>query len=434
MVAIFQKKCIWLFLLCAFQVNCIYGQLYFETVGGIYPYNVCTCTLDPIVSPVGSNAIAIALNNNPYYLAGIDVFEYNLVTGISTLVGSVPNGGNNMVVDANGIIYVIGADGMGSGLSSINPITGITTDLGYFPGDYLPIGDLFIYGGELYCTMFQNSSDSYIVKIPGNDPTAAFNLFPITNGGGYGTASFILNGVETVFIDGYDGSGNQGLYTVDMATGTFDLICPNTTIYDLGSKTGASFPACCENYAGSFVQDSLLTACKNQPITLTHQNDQVLNGGSVLRFVLVSDSLAVPASVLAVSPTPSFNFNPATMTTGTTYFVAAVAAPLVNGAIDWGNVCFDIGYFVPVKWNALPAVAFEANNAPFCNNGSPLAITANFSGSPPFTLAYNVSGIGSFTQSYPGMSGVLEFTPPADFSGPIVVQATSLLDINCVCN
>lgn len=82
--------------------------------------------------------------------------------------------------------------------------------------------------------------------------------------------------------------------------------------------------------------------CINQPATLPHLGDEVPDGNDLLQFILFSDPTDTLGSIIAISNTPTFTFNPATMQTGVTYYVAAIAGNNVGGNVDFNDPCFDI--------------------------------------------------------------------------------------------
>jgi hypothetical protein len=142
----FKKYFLLLILSLILGNNQAVAQLYIETVGGVFPLNICNCTVGAPVVTVGSAAISIVPNQNPYYLANEELLELNLATGISTVVASsVLNQGNSMVTATNGIVYILGGNASGTTglLTAINPSTGVVTNIGELPTGFFPTGDLF---------------------------------------------------------------------------------------------------------------------------------------------------------------------------------------------------------------------------------------------------------------------------------------------------
>jgi hypothetical protein len=433
-----SKQFILMLLTLILSSNRLTAQLYVETVGGVFPLNICDCTFGTPVLTVGTSAISVASDLSLYYLANDELLELSLLTGTSTVVAPVLNPANSMVTATNGIVYVLGVNpltGTNGLLTSINPITGIVTTIGTLPSGYLPSGDLFFYNGNLYATIEFNGINA-IAQIPVLNPSATTIIFNTPNMFGFqGAASLFVNGVETVYVAAYDINTNtEGIFQLNMVTGMATLVCPAMQVFDMGSLTGSSFAGCCTNFAGTFAQTSLVTACQNQPINLIHNNDQQLANGSSLTFILSADSNAtLPSGVIQISNTPSFSFNAATMTTNTTYYVAAVAAPLINGVPNWNNMCLDISAFVPVQWQPVPSVSFSVANPSLCA-GTCKTLIANFVGTPPFNLSYSTPN-GTVSQVFSSNTGTFQVcapvgSPPASF----LVQALSLTDAFCTCN
>ncbi|MCC7318239.1 MAG: hypothetical protein IT219_06865, partial [Bacteroidales bacterium] len=151
----------------------------------------------------------------------------------------------------------------------------------------------------------------------------------------------------------------------------------------------------------------------------------------LLQYVLYTDPANPLTSALATSATPTFTFNPATMTFGTTYYITAVAGNNLNGNVDPTDPCLDFSNVVVVVWNPEPTVALTATTD-FCA-GTCTDVDAVFTGTPPFTLDY-LTPWGNFTQVFATTTATFQVCAPAGTSGVINVLATSLSDANCSCN
>jgi hypothetical protein len=424
------------FCTCSFVRS--HAQLYLEAVGGITPYDICNCAISGPQIGIGSVALATGSNLNPYYSNGLDVFMYDLATNSSILIATLPEGGNGMVYGSDGFLYVIGYSLAGvSTLFAVNPATGNVQNLGDLPAGFLPIGDLFFYNGSLYATAELNLING-IFQIPLSNPSAASITHQFNNfSAGVGTAMVTIDGVQTLLINGSDANGGAldiGIYAFDMVTGTYTLLCPTfLQIFDIAAPPGFSVN-CCGNFAGSFSNYTPVNLCGNSTFNLTHNGNEVLNPGSILRYILVSDSLApLPNAVIAVSATPSFTFNPATMSFNTPYYVAAIATPDNNGTPDWQASCKDLTTFIPVIWRPIPSVAFSVPNPAVCA-GDCRNITATFAGTPPFTLNYTTPSGGAQSQVFPTSTGTIQVCLPANAPvGNFQITATSLTDNWCTC-
>jgi hypothetical protein len=223
-----------------------------------------------------------------------------------------------------------------------------------------------------------------------------------------------------------------------MTTGDYELVCavPAFGIFDMGAWSGLQFSGCCTNNAGNFQNLNLISVCGPQNITLVHLGDEILNPDAALSFILTADSTAdLPSEIIQISASPTFNFDPATMDFGTTYFVAAVAAPGTAGNPDWLSDCIDLSFWAKVRWNELPTVSFSLQNPALCPGGC-IEFLVNFTGTPPFGLGYENPFTGALqNQVFLDETGeILLCSPIATGLGDYNLQAVSLADANCVCD
>lgn len=161
--------------------------------------------------------------------------------------------------------------------------------------------------------------------------------------------------------------------------------------------------------------------------------------GSILRFILVSDTSAVlPNAVISVSTTPNFTFNPGTMMTNVTYYVAAIAAPGNNGVPQWNASCKDLTFFIPVVWKPVPTVALSGTPPALCATGC-ADVQLNFSGAFPISLDWSVNtGAQVITGTWVANSSPATFTfcaPGGGLpTGNLPLNFTSISDQFCECN
>ena len=187
----------------------------------------------------------------------------------------------------------------------------------------------------------------------------------------------------------------------------------------------------CQTDAGSMQEESL-HACINEPATLTHNGDEVLDNDDLLQFILFSDLNDTLGSIIATSNTPTFTFDPATMQTGVTYYVAAIAGNNVGGNVDFNDPCFDISNAIEVTWHPLPEVELQTDNSDVCA-GDCRTLTATLTGTPPFTLTVS-SPAGTTTVTIQNNTGTFQICPPPGTPpGSFTVLATALTDAYCSC-
>jgi hypothetical protein len=152
-----------------------------------------------------------------------------------------------------------------------------------------------------------------------------------------------------------------------------------------------------------------------------------------LRYILFSDPGDTLGSIIVQSSSATIAFNPATMQTGIPYYLATLAGNNQGGNVDINDPCLDISNTAAqVIWRPTPAVSFSIANPDVCP-GECRTVTATFTGTPPFILAYTTPE-GNFTQTVAGNTGSFQVcvptgTPP----GALTVQATSLTDAWCTC-
>lgn len=192
---------------------------------------------------------------------------------------------------------------------------------------------------------------------------------------------------------------------------------------------------CC----GCFLDAGMISAqpiqlCSNVAATVPPATNTMLPSGNLLQYVLFSDANNFLGSILAVSHTPSFSFDPATMQPSTTYYIAAVAGDDLNGNVDLDGDCLDFSNPIEVLWLTQPSVVFAIDNPDVCE-GECAIVTAIFTGEPPFTMIYDTSISGSVTGVFQDDTGTFEICiPQYTAPGILLIQAISLTDANCSCN
>jgi hypothetical protein len=188
----------------------------------------------------------------------------------------------------------------------------------------------------------------------------------------------------------------------------------------------------CQTSAGQ-ITASPLNPCPDDLATVPAATQTFLEGDDLLQYVLFSNPADTAGSILATSNTPSFAFNPATMQTGVTYYIAAIAGNNAGGNVDLNDPCLDFSNAIQVIWQPLPTVNFSVANPDVCA-GACTAVTATFTGTAPFTLAYTTP-TGVTTVVFSGNTGTFQVcTPVGSAPGSFSVQATSLTDAWCACN
>ncbi len=269
--------------------------------------------------------------------------------------------------------------------------------------------------------------------------------------GGYVAVGYCSGAGLDFFILKTDANGNvEGCCPVDAPITVETISLPTTSTAPgtingpaAGTSTGQNEPVdlteanlcndpnCCDTDAGTMLSQTL-HACINQPATFTHNGDEVLDGNDLLQFILFSDPADTLGSIIAISNTPTFTFVPATMQTGVTYYVAAIAGNNVGGNVYLNDPCFDLSNAAELVWHPLPEVVLQTDNSDVCP-GDCRTLTTVLTGTPPFTLTVT-SPAGTTTVTFQGNTGTFEICPPPGTPpGSFLVQAVALTDAFCAC-
>ncbi len=321
-------------------------------------------------------------------------------------------------------------------------------------------------GGELIFTPFNvnnDTGDAILVKTDagGNVSWSKSHSYgssghmrvakPTPDGGFLAVGSCTGNGRD-LFILKTDGSGNIEECCPTNAGITAIVISPGSLSYSPNSATGPASaaataadqglgltetnlcngPSCCITDAGTMMPQTL-SLCVNQTAVFTHNGDQVLDNNDLLQFILFSNPGDTLGSIIVTSNTPSFTFDPGSMQTGVTYYVAAIAGDNLNGNVDLNDPCLDISNAALLIWRPLPAVVLTAPNPDLCV-GNCQTIQATFTGTPPFQLTVSDPYNGNSSFTFNSNSGTFQIcAPPGTPAGSMTVQAVALMDANCLC-
>lgn len=150
-----------------------------------------------------------------------------------------------------------------------------------------------------------------------------------------------------------------------------------------------------------------LTICENMVAKAPYDNGFVNDGNDTLVFALHEgngDSLVNPK---AYNFKPEFSFVSG-MVYGKVYYISAMAADkgTTNG-YNPADTCYEVSPGTPVIFHPIPTYSYS-ENSPLCQ-GENLAINFVFSkGTPPFRVFYAYQG-SSNSQSFPGVTGQLNF-------------------------
>jgi len=222
----------------------------------------------------------------------------------------------------------------------------------------------------------------------------------------------------------------------DISTNTYNTLCTLPTGMNGLSELPPGVepaPCLCTTFAGT-VNNQTFNICVPGSATVPYNNNATLDANDILRYILFSDVGDTLGSIIVQSSSPVITFDPATMQTGVTYYLATIAGNNAGGNVDLDDPCLDISNTAAqVVWRPLPTVTFSLTGSPDVCAGECRTVTASFTGTAPFTLTYTTPA-GTFTQTFAGNTGNFQVcVPPGAPPGALSVQATSLADEWCVC-
>jgi hypothetical protein len=417
-----------LFLLCIGYLHANAQIIYFNnTSSNIYRFDVSTCTATLVFNGHAFNDMAVGSDTIIYELFAQTYWKTNLVTNTTVQLVTHPVIVNALEFGGNGLLYA-----MGQNLWTVNPVSGALTLIGPLPAGWNSIGDLVYQNGMYYGAVFVGSASKLA-------------LINVTNP----AASTIITDLPKNFIGGaavnnptcpkqYWFSGTlppNNLYEYDVNANTWTAICQgfNFFVGGAGSPTNYSFPytCACTTNAGTVTNNST-NYCLPSAATVPYNNNATLEAGDLLQYVLFTNASSPASSILAQSNTATIPFNPATMQTNVTYYVATVAGNALNGNVDLTDPCLDFSNAAQVTWKPAPTVTLATANPDLCE-GSCKTINLNFTGTPPFNLTYSTP-LATMTQTFTAGTGILTICAAAGTSiGNFNVTATMLMDANCAC-
>jgi gliding motility-associated-like protein len=145
----------------------------------------------------------------------------------------------------------------------------------------------------------------------------------------------------------------------------------------------------CLSIAGN-MQADVLSICGNMPAVATYDpTGEFLDADDVLCYMLHNGN-NVP--IATNSTAPSFTFNSATMTHGTTYYICAVVGNNNgSGCVDFNDPCKNIGGCAEVVFHAVPT-AVLSGTTDICA-GESTNLTVTLTGEGPWNFTYqNAAG------------------------------------------
>lgn len=410
--------------------------LYGLSSGGVlYKIDPMTCTVCPVITFNNISAVLdlVVLPDGRILVNDFDGLRlYELPSPNPIWTNNTYCEGS--VLAPNGLVYLSSYDPNG-GLSVFDPATNTVTFIGLWPTNYFII-EFFYQNGVLYANGTEqtgpSSFPSRVYEINLSDPGLTSIVVSNPPSPGWASGGFTNGGYNTSI------NPSNILRQYDVATNTLQTICSNlpvpTGVNGLSTlPAGVPEASCqCLTNAGT-VNTSVFNICVPSIATVPYNNDAILDGNDILRYILFSDLNDTLGSIIVQSSAPSIAFNPATMQTGVTYYLATIAGNNQGGNVNLSDPCLDISNTAAqVIWRPRPTVTFTVANPNVCA-GECRTVTATFVGTPPFNLTYTTPA-GTVTQVFSGNTSSFQVCAPAGAAaGALGVQATNLTDAWCGC-
>lgn len=179
----------------------------------------------------------------------------------------------------------------------------------------------------------------------------------------------------------------------------------------------------CPNEAGT-MQPDLLELCVGETAIGTHNADSTTFGVYNFYFALHTGSGPALGNLLNTNVNPQFDFDPATMMTGTRYYISAVCGVDDGmGGIDLQDSCTQVSVGQPVIWYDLPTASLDGETL-VCE-GTRVSIPVVFTGELPFTAQVDTNGVVFDTVTFNNRNATLQITPQGN---PTVVTIPWLID------
>lgn len=398
--------------------------------GVIYKIDAMTCEVCPILNPTGFLGVLdlVVLPDGNILVQSQDGLRlYNPPNPNPIWSGNVTYGGS--ILAPNGLVYLT-SGGSTPGLWVFDPATNTTSLIGNWPPNII-VSEFFYQGGVLYGVAVEGPPPFMNRVIQVNVTNPDQSLIVVNNppfGANGGTTN---NGYTTAI------SPSNILRQYNATTNTFTTLC--TLAQAMNGLTDlppglAEEPCLCTTFAGT-VNNQTFNACMPTSVTVPYNNNAVLDGNDILRYILFSNLADTLGSIIVQSSSAVIPYNPATMQTGVPYYLATVAGNNQGGNVNFSDPCLDVSNTAAqVIWRPRPSITLTVANPNVCV-GECTSVTANFTGTPPFVLSYSSPATGIMTQNFSSNNGTFQVCAPAGaIPGSLTVQATSLTDAWCTCN
>lgn len=151
------------------------------------------------------------------------------------------------------------------------------------------------------------------------------------------------------------------------------------------------------------------------------------DGNDVQSFILLqtlSDTAIQPSpNFIAISSTPSFAYNAATMNTNTTYYIVPVAGDNDgNGLVDFNNGCRDFADGTPIRFNEPSTIAFTTPQEVCLGTDIPVSLNVTSTSQLTFTLVAS----NGYNQTFTYGPGNHTIDIPNTTSGNVVISIDTI--------
>lgn len=423
-------------MLCAAVVICLFSFsaraqiITGSTINSIRTINLTTCTSTFVCDAPPFNDMCIAPNGLIYGINNLNILSLDPANGTTNVIANLGAVANSLEYGIDGFLYA-----MGNAIRKVDPTNGTVQLMGNLPAGWNAVGDLVYLNGIYYGTV-STPAGQKLAKINVANPAASTVLSNCPMNGLVAGGSV---GHPTCPRLYWFGVTSVPCWEYNVNAGTWALTCASLLPFGFGgadTPNDYTFPLYCgcTTNAGNVTAQNFAFCGTTQIVNVPFTGGAVLDSTDLLRYILFEALSDPDGSILLQSVTPNFNFNPATMTTGQTYYLGTVAGNALNGLVDLADTCLDVSNsFAQVVWQPLPTVTFSVANPNVCA-GDCTNVTATFTGTAPFTLTYTSPAAGTVTQTFSGNSGTFQVcTAPGSTPGSLVVQATKVVDGWCIC-
>jgi len=206
--------------------------------------------------------------------------------------------------------------------------------------------------------------------------------------------------------DGLEGSAAgcaiDGSYSIDETVSGTNLASMLAVNFGNSETQNFCITSPCTNDAGT-MNTTAQTICGTGNVTATHNNDETLDTGDAIEYVLHTNGGTSLGTVISTNSTPTFGFLGG-MTYGTTYYISAITGDDVAGSVDQADLCLSVAAGTPVTWYDLPTVGAGTDQDVCTGNQATLngtgavsyswdnGVTNGVAFTPSATTTYTVTG------------------------------------------